>query len=151
MDFQCVQATKWKAIEIQLVFQIISINLMCFLQSYFDFCTFFIFTPRSISPLKTLILKNYLVLRSEHARSLLKIQSLIFWRCNPTRTTASSFFGFLNHTQRRTTVGRTLDEWSARRRDLYLTTDNNLKIHPSIPLVGSEPENSAVERLQTNA
>jgi len=30
---------------------------------------------------------------------------------------------FLDHTQRRTTVGRTpLDEWSARRRDLYLTT-----------------------------
>ena len=34
-------------------------------------------------------------------------------------------WGFLDHTQRRTTVGRTpLDEWSARRRDLYLTTYN---------------------------
>ena len=32
------------------------------------------------------------------------------------------FLMFLDHTQRRTTVGRTpLDEWSARRRDLYLT------------------------------
>ena len=32
---------------------------------------------------------------------------------------ASSFLMFLDHTQRRTTVGRTsLDEWSARRRDL---------------------------------
>jgi hypothetical protein len=32
-------------------------------------------------------------------------------------------WGFLDHTPRRTTVGRTpLDEWSARRRDLYLTT-----------------------------
>ena len=32
---------------------------------------------------------------------------------------------FLDHAQRRTTVGRTpLDEWSARRRDLYLTTHN---------------------------
>jgi len=31
------------------------------------------------------------------------------------------FTRFLDHTQRRTTVGRTpLDEWSARRRDLYL-------------------------------
>ena len=30
---------------------------------------------------------------------------------------------FLDHTQRRSTVGRTpLDEWSARRKDLYLTT-----------------------------
>jgi len=33
---------------------------------------------------------------------------------------------FLDHTQRGTTVGRTpLDEWSARRRDLYLTAYNN--------------------------
>ena len=33
------------------------------------------------------------------------------------------FLMFLDHTQRRSTVGRTpLDEWSARRRDLYLTT-----------------------------
>ena len=38
------------------------------------------------------------------------------------------FTRFLNHTQRRTTVGRTpLDEWSVRRRDLYLTTHNNHK------------------------
>ena len=33
------------------------------------------------------------------------------------------FLMILDHTQRRTTVGRTpLDEWAARRRDLYLTT-----------------------------
>jgi len=32
-----------------------------------------------------------------------------------------TFLMFLDHAQRRTTVGRTpLDEWSARRRDLYL-------------------------------
>jgi hypothetical protein len=37
----------------------------------------------------------------------------------------SSFTRFLYHTQRRTTGYRTpLDEWSARRRDLYLTTQN---------------------------
>ena len=36
---------------------------------------------------------------------------------------ASSFTEFLDHIQWRTTVGRTpLDEWSARHRDLYLTT-----------------------------
>jgi hypothetical protein len=36
-----------------------------------------------------------------------------------------SFTRFLDHTQRRTTFGRTpLDEWSARRRDIYLTTHN---------------------------
>ena len=39
------------------------------------------------------------------------------------RAMASSFTRFLDHTQRRTAVGRTpLDEWSDRRRDLYLTT-----------------------------
>jgi hypothetical protein len=47
------------------------------------------------------------------------------------RHNASSFLRFLDHTQRRTTVGRTpLDEWSARRRDptwqhTTLTTDKH--------------------------
>ena len=37
----------------------------------------------------------------------------------------SLFIRFLDHTQRRTTVGRTpLDDWSARHRDLCLTTHN---------------------------
>jgi hypothetical protein len=36
------------------------------------------------------------------------------------------FTRFLDHTQRRAIVGRTpLDEWSARSRDLYLTTDKH--------------------------
>ena len=47
--------------------------------------------------------------------------------------------GFLDHTQRRTTVGRTpLDEWSARRRDLYLTTHNTHNRQISMPPVGFE-------------
>jgi hypothetical protein len=51
--------------------------------------------------------------------------------CNPTRVMASSFLRFLDHTQRRTTVGRTpLYERSARRKDLYLTTHNNHNKHP---------------------
>jgi hypothetical protein len=38
---------------------------------------------------------------------------------------ASSFTRFRDHTKQSTTVGRSpLDEWSARRRDLYLTTPN---------------------------
>ena len=53
------------------------------------------------------------------------------WRYGPTRAMASSFMRFLDHTQWRTTVGRTpLDEWSARRRDLYLTTHNTHNRHP---------------------
>jgi len=47
---------------------------------------------------------------------------------------ASLFTTFLDHTQRRTTVGRTpLDDWSARRRDLYLTTHKTgNKVHVSL-------------------
>ena len=62
------------------------------------------------------------------------------------------FTRFLDHTQRRTTVGRTpLDEWSARRRDLYLTTHNNHNRQTSMPSVGFEPTISAGEGPQTYA
>ena len=51
--------------------------------------------------------------------------SFFFWRSSPQWTRFSSFTRFLDHTQRRTTVDRTLlDERSAHRRDLYLTTHN---------------------------
>ena len=53
---------------------------------------------------------------------------------------------FLDHTQRRTTVGRTpLEEWSARRRDLYLTTHDTQQTNIHAP-VGFEPTISAGER-----
>jgi hypothetical protein len=49
------------------------------------------------------------------------------WLCSPARV-MTSFTRFLDHTQRRATVGMTpMDEWSARRRDLYLTTHNTHK------------------------
>ena len=65
---------------------------------------------------------------------------------------ASSFTRFLDHTQRRTTVGRTpLDKWSTRRRDLYLTTHNTHNRQISMPPVGFEPTISAGERPQTYA
>ena len=58
---------------------------------------------------------------------------------------------FLDHTQRRTTVGRTpLDERLARRRDLYLTTHDTHNRQISMPPVGFEPTISAVERPQVN-
>ena len=54
---------------------------------------------------------------------------------------------FLDHTQRRSTVGRTpLDERSARRRDLYLTTHDTHNRQISMPPVGFEPKISADER-----
>ena len=73
-------------------------------------------------------------------------------RCGPPRAMASSFMRFLYHTQRRTTVGMTpLDEWSACRRDLYLTTHNTQMRKTSMPPVRFEPTISAGERPQTNA
>jgi len=51
------------------------------------------------------------------------------WRDIPQLTRTSSFTRVLDHKQRRTTVGRTpLDEWSTRRRDPYLTTNNTRNI-----------------------
>ena len=91
-------------------------------------------------------------LKQELKFSLSLSLSLFFfflWRCGPTRAMASSFTRFLDHTQRRTTIGRTpLDEWSARRRDLYLTTHNR---QTSTPPAGFEPTISAGERPQTYA
>ena len=57
------------------------------------------------------------------------------------------FLMFLDHTQRRSTVGGTpLDEWSARRRDLYLTTHDTHNRQISMPPVGFEPKISAGKR-----
>ena len=57
------------------------------------------------------------------------------WRCDPTRVMTSSFLRFLDHTQRRTTVGRTpLREWSARRRSI---NHRLLKLFQDIPFLFS--------------
>ena len=59
---------------------------------------------------------------------------------------------FRDHTQQHNTVGRTpLDEWSVRRRDLYLTTHNTHNRQTSMPQAGFEPTVSAGERPQTYA
>jgi hypothetical protein len=74
------------------------------------------------------------------------------WRCDPTRVMAYSFLRFLDHTQRRTIIGRTpLDEWSARRRDLYLTTHNTHNKQTSMTPVGFESTISADEWPQSYA
>ena len=59
------------------------------------------------------------------------------------------FLMFLDHTQRRSNVGRTpLDEWSARRKDLYLTTHDTHNRQIPMPLVRFEPTISAGLRPQ---
>jgi hypothetical protein len=69
-----------------------------------------------------------------------------YWRYNPLwvcilqpsrLTIASSRTKFLDHTQRLATVGRTpLDEWSVRRRNLYLTIHNTHKTQTSMARLG---------------
>ena len=62
------------------------------------------------------------------------------------------FLMFLDHTQRRSTVGRTpLDEWSARCRDLYMTTHDTHNRQISMPPAGFEPTIPAGKRPQTHA
>jgi len=57
------------------------------------------------------------------------------------RALASSRTRLLDHTQRRATVGRTpLNEWSVRRRDLYLTTHNNHNRKTSMPPGGIQTQ-----------
>jgi hypothetical protein len=75
-----------------------------------------------------------------------------FWRNSPQWASSSSFMRFLDHTQQSTAFGRTpLYEWSAHRRDLYLTTHNIHNRQTSMPPVGFESTKSAGERLQIYA
>jgi hypothetical protein len=76
----------------------------------------------------------------------------VFWRDSPQRDSGSSFTRFLDHTPRRTPIGRTpQNEWSARHRDFYLTTHNNDNRQTTMHPVEFEPKISAGERLQTYA
>jgi len=76
-----------------------------------------------------------------------------FWRNSPHWARASSFTRLLDHTQRCTTFGRIpLDDWSARRRDLYLTTHKHSRQRETtMSPVGFELTISTGERPQTHA
>jgi hypothetical protein len=61
---------------------------------------------------------------------------------------ASLFLRSLDHSQRRTTIGRTLlDEWSARRRDIYLTTRTNTHEGKSLHASGGIPTHNSNKRV----
>jgi hypothetical protein len=49
----------------------------------------------------------YLLFKNASSNLPTNIVAFISWRCDPTRVMASSFTRFLDHTQRRSTVGRT--------------------------------------------
>jgi hypothetical protein len=66
------------------------------------------------------------------------------WLCSPVRAMASSFTRFLDQTRRRATVGRTpLDEWSARCRELYMTTHNTHSRQTFMPTSGIRNHDSS--------
>jgi hypothetical protein len=67
--------------------------------------------------------------------------SSTFLAQQPQWATASSFTRSLDHTQRRTKVGRTpLDERSTRRRELFLTTQNTQNRQTPMPQWDSNPQ-----------
>ena len=76
-----------------------------------------------------------------------------FFLCLPSST--YSFFGvegnFCTGSQLHTLGKTPLDEWSARRTDLYLTTNNTHKRQTSMPPGGFEPAIAANKRPQTHA
>jgi hypothetical protein len=79
-------------------------------------------------------------LRKEHDKQLNNLHCYphtifcLFCRNSPQWGMASFFTKFLDHTQRRTTVGgNPLDEGSARHRDLYLTTHSTHNRETSMP------------------
>ena len=69
----------------------------------------------------------------------------------PSWARGSSLLRFRDHTQTHTLSRTPLDEWSAPRRDLYLTTHNTHKRKAPMPPVEFEPTISARERPQTPA
>jgi hypothetical protein len=74
------------------------------------------------------------------------------WHYNPLWFWASSTWRLRDHTQGHTTGGMTpLDEWSGRRRDLYLTTHNTYKRQTSMPSAGFELATSTTDQPQAYA
>jgi hypothetical protein len=111
------------------------------------------FSKKSTSHLKMLGIRK-VIWRKYHTENLqtLSATACLFLACSPHWARASSFIRVLDHTKRRTTVGRThLEEWWARHRDLYLTTHNTHNRQTSMPLVGFETTISAGERPQIHA
>jgi hypothetical protein len=76
--------------------------------------------------------------------SMCKVSNF-FSRLNSTRVSRPPQWGSSN-ALRHTTLGRTpLDQWSARRRNFYLTTHNTHKRRTSMPLTGFKPAIPASE------
>ena len=81
------------------------------------------------SIVKTWKCVKFIEYEHEHILCFIKTEDYLFLASTtppPSEPGPPHSWGFLDHIQRRITVGRTpLDEWSARRRDLYLTTQHS--------------------------
>jgi len=89
-----------------------------------------IFRPLRPKPISEIINKSTVLTNTadrDNAKYTTEINSGDICQINKSFSFLSSFVMFLDHTRRRTTVGRThLDEWSARRRDhTTLTSDKH--------------------------
>jgi len=97
------------------------------------------------------LLRKVLLRKGDISSKSICLVCLFLARQPPSGPGPPHSWGFLDYTQRRTTVGRTpLDKWSARRRDLYLTTHITYKKQTSMSPVGFKTL-SAGERPQTYA
>ena len=83
---------------------------------------------------------------------MLESIAIFFYGVNAAGLQRSPQYRGIMITSRHITLGRTpLDEWSARRRDLCLTTHNTHKRQTSMPPAGFEPAIPASEWPQTHA
>ena len=83
---------------------------------------------------------------------IMKLPPPSLWRCGLIRAVALSSLRFLDHSQRRTAVGRiSLDEGSPCHRHLDLTTHNKHNTQTSKPPEGVEPTISTGEWPLTHA
>jgi hypothetical protein len=145
-----MQATSLNFLTLQLI---LSVLLNCAVLYY---VVLHYIASRSVVPWLTVLCLTVLLLTaSAHCPGFSK-HELLFFCCCGAATQRWSWpphsWGYLDHTQQRTTVGRApLDEWSARRRDHYLTTHNTHNRQTSMPPVRFEPTISAGERPQTYA
>ena len=73
------------------------------------------------------------------------------WCNSPKWARASSLSKLHDHTQPPNSRRARSDEWSARRRELYLKAHNTHKCQTSMPPTGFEPTIPEIERPQTHA
>ena len=105
------------------------------------------FSTKEVSEVISLPLPNLCLFLLHSARTFVKSLTLRLIMSYIYIYTERLFLMFLDHTQRRTTVGRTpLYEWSARRRHRYLATHNTHNRQTSMASVGFQPTISTGER-----